>query len=401
MEKQEVTLITDYLRDVIADIIDDTNLNINDWSSNAQADYIIAFLITNRKDVNKYFEPYTDVLEENMYSYYKQIMIRLMITDFYEYQSLIKKRGRQSAGYEKYYDLINTNINNPQKLVNFFIKQGDIEFNRAIVQNYIIYAEETVAFSAQAIKVQMAENNLIRLNKINPFYIFEVWHFFELNHITEAEEIKNEILQSYYDEYDKYIKMVNEDFFDYDFEEFDETVEEFDDDYLIDFEEDIDDAEYIIEEDMNKSIQYTEESETIIGRLTKLHIIQNYLLEGKKKLFDVISYIIGNVYENIIYEKIIYENSIENNLSLLKKDIYNVLDNKGLKEVIELFIKDDDFSMLIINFFIEYNEYFNDYDFEQQRRFIDASPYKVKIKKYNKHYNEENSKVEGLNDEIL
>lgn len=396
MEKQAVTLITDYLRDVIADVIDDSYLKISECSSNDQADYIITFLITNRKDVNKYFEPYTDIFEENMYPYYKQLMIRLMITDFYEYQSLIKKRGRQSASYEKYYDLINDNINNPQKLVNFFMRQSDIGFNRAIVQNYIIYMEETIAFSAQAIKLQMTQNNLIKLNKINPFYICEVWHFFELNHITEAEEIKNEILQSYYDEYDKYIKMAIDDFFDYDFEEEDESLEEIGDGYLIDFDEDIENVESIIELDISENIEYTEEAETMIGRLTKLHIIQNYLIESKKKLFDVISYIIGNVYENIIYE-----NSIGNNLSLLKKDIYNILENVGIKKVIELFIKDDDFSTLIINFFIEYNEYFNDYDFEQQRRFIDASPYKVKIKKYNKYYNEENSKVEGLNDEIL
>lgn len=408
MEKRKVRLLTDYLREIIDDIIDDSYFKVNDSSNYAQIDYIISFLTFNQRETNKYFEPYNDVLSENMYSYYKQLMIRLMITDFYEYQTIIKKRGRQSVNYGEYYEFIHDNLDNPQELIKLFISKRDIDFNRSIVQNYIVYVDENLAFSAQAIKEQIIDNNVAKLNKINPFYICEVWHFFELNKITEAEEIKNEVLQSYYDEYFNYIRTINGDYeivdsyLDEEYDEDDDTAFlEFDenedyDENIIEFDENGDYEESIIEFDEYENSEYTEKSDMIIGRLTKLHIIQNYLTESKKKLFDVISYMIGNVYENIIYEDI-----VGHDLSVLKKEVYKIIDNASIKNIINLFIKDDDFSTLIIDFFIDYNEYFNDYDFQQQRQFIDASPYKVKIKKYNKHYNEENTKVEGLTNEIL
>ena len=400
MEKREIKLLTEYLREIIDDIIDDAYLEVNDNSSNAQIDYIINFLTVNNSENIKYFETYNDALDNNMYNYYKQLMIRLMITDFYEYQTLIKKRGRQSASYERYYEFIHDNFNNPKKLLKFFISKCDIDFNRAIIQNYIVYLDELPAFSAQAIKEQIVSNNLVKLNKINPFYICEVWQFFDLNKITEAEEIKNEVLQSYYDEYFNYIQSVNAEYKMTYSEDLDEEYSEEEEinevPYFLTFDDIEDYEEDLIEFNIEDNNISDEESDTMIGRLTKLHLIQTYLTKSKKKLYDVISYMIGNVYENIIYE-----DSNGNDLTILKQEVFKIIDKTSIKNVIELFITDDDFSTLIINFFVEYNEYFNDYDFQQQRRFIDASPYKVKIKKYNKHYNEENSKVEGLGNEIL
>lgn len=398
MAEKEVSLITDYLRDTVADIVDDFYQKQKNYSSEEQTDYIIDFLTEIHKDDKKYFENYGDFLIEEMYPYYKQLIIRLMITDFYEYQTLIRKRGRQSELMAKHHEFIIKNMDQPDFLVRKFIEKSNMEFNRAIVDNYIIYIEEKPAFCAQAIKEQINNHSLSKLNKINPFYICEVWHFFDLNKITEAEEINNELLQLYYDEYDNYIReqaIPN-------YEDDNEDIEEINDgedtcicfsenspfDETIDYDDDTIN-EMIIGAEVEDSIDEAEE--TLIGRLTKLRILQSFLVEGKKKLWDVISYMIGNVYENIIYEE-----AIEGNLHQLKKEIYTRIDEAELENVIKLFISDDDFSTLVLDFFVEYNEWCDKNEFERKRNFIETSPYKAKIKKYNKHYEEENSKIEGL-----
>lgn len=91
MAEKDISLVTDYLRDIVVDIIDDFYQNQKNYSSEEQIDYIIDFLTTIHKYDKKYFENYSDVLIDNRYTYYKQLIICLMITDFYEYQTLIKK----------------------------------------------------------------------------------------------------------------------------------------------------------------------------------------------------------------------------------------------------------------------------------------------------------------------
>lgn len=386
MENQEVIILSVLLRELMEDILEDlydNETDLSDLSNEEKIDYIIDFLVDYHPDEKKYFNNYKKFIDSEI-SIYKKFIIGFLITDFYEYQTVIKDRGRQSEEFAKYYKLIERNFNNPEYLKNLFMSCKNIEFNRAIVDNYIMFQDENKAFFFQAIKKQIQNKNVKNLNKINPFYIYENGLFLANNKITIAEEITEEIVQAYYDEFSMYIENQATE------------IDDFDDEYSIE-EDDLpnyivnenDEIEFIEDfDDVIEEKELTINEEDIIYRLLKLRIIQKYIQNDNNRLFDVISYIIGNVYENIIFEA----NNFSKEL-LLRHDIYMIINDGSVEEVIKLFINDDDFSTLVLKYFVEYNEYEDIERSVNKREYIEDGGYDVKIKKFNKHYNEENESL--------
>lgn len=383
MENESVLALSIYLREIIEDIIDDlydNDTELRDLSSDEKIDYLINFLVGKHKDDEKYFGNYKKFIGEDILKY-KDIMIRFFITDFYEYQTVITERGRQSDQVFKHYNFITNNFDNPQKIVYYFSSKKNLNFNRAIVNNYIIFQNENRAFFYKAIKRQIENNNIIKLNKINPFYILESSTFLTKNKVIETEVITDEILQSYYDEYAYYMKTQITD--EKDIDEIEDAYDEEEPDYTVNENGEIEftDDEYTTENDNDYSLD-----EDIIYRLLKLRIMQKYISEDNIKLFDVIGYIIGNVYENMIYDA---NNISKNRIESLKNSIYLMINESTSEQLIQLFINDDDFSILILKYFMDYNEYEDMERSKQKRDYIEQSDYLLKVKKLNKHYNEE------------
>lgn len=392
MKNENIMTLSIYLREILEDIIEDLYSDDDELSkleNEEKIEYIIKFLVSKHPDEQKYFKNYKEVISGKTSSY-KKFMIGFLITDFYEIQTVIRDRGRQSEEFNKYYNFITTNFNTPQVIINYFLSCKNMDFNRSIVENYIVFQNENKAFFFKAVKKQMENKNVCNLNKINPFYICETGIFLDNNKLNEFEDIIDEVIQCYYDEFSAYMLKeesdehdieVDIDFYDENEEEPEYTVNE-DDEIIFDESEE----ECIFNLPSEDEIE--EQEEETIYRLLKLRIIQKFISKDNTKLFDAISYIIANVYENMIYDASHFSNEI-----LLRNEIYIIINDSNQQELIELFINDDDFSTLVLKYFIEYNEYQDMDRSKEKREYIELNGYKEKVKKLNKFYNEENNNL--------
>lgn len=395
MSKEIIFSLGSVLREILNDIVNDVYDEDSNLSQEEKTNFIVNFLIKKNVYEKEYFDRYEQIDNSKIY-YYKKLMVGILITDFYEYQTLIKERGRQSSEFTNHYNFIEDNLNNPELIFKYFFANIEPDFNKALIDNYIVYKEENKPFIAKAINRQIDKKNVLKLNKINPYYITGIMSFKNNITITEIDNISDEIMQIYYDEFSKYFAVFQKD-------EVEEEIEiETEDEYTDEIEnmelDDIDSDEieklfynHQNEEYINENkLSMTEED--IITRLTKLRIIQKYIIEGPEKLFNVIGYIIGNVYENILYD-----DNMLSTISLLKEEIYTIIEEKeSPEELINCFIIDDDFSAIVINCFIEYNEYNDKEVFRQKREFIEDNNLQQKVKVLNKFYDEENKNLGDL-----
>ncbi len=299
MSKEMIFSIGSVLREILNDITNDVYDEDSNLTQEEKTNFIVNFLIKKNVYEKDYFDRYEQIDNSKIY-YYKKLMVGILITDFYEYQTLMRERGRQSSEFTNHYNFIENNLNNPELIFKYFFTNIEPDFNKALIDNYIIYNEENKPFIAKAINRQIDNKNVLKLNKINPYYITGIMSFKNNITITEIDNISDEIMQIYYDEFSKYFAVFQKD-------EVEELDEEIDDEYVDEIQnmelDDIDSDEmeelfysHQNEEYMNDNkLSMTEED--IITRLTKLRIIQKYIIEGDEKLLDVIGYIIGNVYE--------------------------------------------------------------------------------------------------------
>lgn len=395
MKKEIIYSVGSVLREILNDIVNDVYDEDSNLSQEEKTNFIVNFLIKKNVYEKDYFDRYEQIDNSKIY-YYKKLMVGILITDFYEYQTIMKERGRQSSEFTNHYNFIENNLNNPELIFKYFFTNIEPDFNKALIDNYIIYNGENKPFIAKAINRQIDKKNVLKLNKINPYYITGIMSFKNNINITEIDNISDEIMQIYYDEFSKYFTVFQKD-------EVEEEIEiETEDEYTDEIEnmelDDIDSDEmgelfysHQNEEYINENkLSMTEED--IITRLTKLRIIQKYIIEGPEKLFDVIGYIIGNVYENILYD-----DNMLSTISLLKEEIYTIIEEKeSAEELINCFIVDDDFSTIVINCFVEYNEYSDKDVFRQKREFIEENNLQQKVKVLNKFYDEENKNFNDL-----
>ena len=393
MSKEMIFSIGSVLREILNDIVNDVYDEDSNLAQEEKNDFIVNFLIKKNVYEKYYFDRYEQIDNSKIY-YYKKIMVGILITDFYEYQTLMKERGRQSSEFTNHYNFIEDNLNNPELIFKYFFTNIEPDFNKALIDNYIIYNGENKPIIAKAINRQIDKKNVLKLNKINPYYITGIMSFKNNITITEIDNISDEIMQIYYDEFSKYFAVFQKDEVEEEAEIEDEDYDEIENIEL----DDIDSGEmeelfysHQNEEYINENkLSMTEED--IITRLTKLRIIQKYIIEGPEKLFDVIGYIIGNVYENILYD-----DNMLSTISLLKEEIYTIIEEKeSAEELINCFIVDDDFSTIVINCFVEYNEYSDKEVFRQKREFIEENNLQQKVKVLNKFYDEENKNFNDL-----
>ena len=393
MSKEMLFSIGSVLREILNDIVNDVYDEDSNLAQEEKTDFIVNFLIKKNVYEKYYFDRYEQIDHSKIY-YYKKLIVGILITDFYEYQTIMKERGRQSSEFTNHYNFIENNLNNPELIFQYFFTNIEPDFNKALIDNYIIYNGENKPFIAKAINRQIDKKNVLKLNKINPYYITGIMSFKNNINITEIDNISDEIMQIYYDEFSKYFAVFEKEEVEEESEIEDEDYDEIENMELDDI--DSDEMEELFyshqnEEYINENkLSMTEED--IITRLTKLRIIQKYIIEGPEKLFDVIGYIIGNVYENILYD-----DNMLSTISLLKEEIYTIIEEKeSAEELINCFIVDDDFSTIVINCFVEYNEYSDKEVFRQKREFIEENNLQQKVKVLNKFYDEENKNFNDL-----
>lgn len=393
MSKEMIFSIGSVLREILNDIVNDVYDEDSNLAQEEKTDFIVNFLIKKNVYEKYYFDRYEQIDNSKIY-YYKKLIVGILITDFYEYQTIMKERGRQSSEFTNHYNFIENNLNKPELIFKYFFTNIEPDFNKALIDNYIIYNDENKPFIAKAINRQIDKKNVLKLNKINPYYITGIMSFKNNINITEIDNISDEIMQIYYDEFSKYFAVFEKEEVEEESEIEDEDYDEIENMELDDI--DSDEMEELFyshqnEEYINENkLSMTEED--IITRLTKLRIIQKYIIEGPEKLFDVIGYIIGNVYENILYD-----DNMLSTISLLKEEIYTIIEEKeSAEELINCFIVDDDFSTIVINCFVEYNEYSDKELFRQKREFIEENNLQQKVKVLNKFYDEENKNFNNL-----
>lgn len=388
-EERLFTLGTN-IRSILNNVIEDIYQSDLDSSIDDKKNDILKFLLTDELD-EEYLHEYL-FNNEIPKSKLKLQMIKALITSFYEYQSLLIDRNRCTSKMLLQFNFIDDNLDNPNKILEKFYSCKDKEFNRALIDCYILYYGENQAFIYKAIRKQMNCKNYKKLNKINEYYMLDAMSFLNNNKVLEIQEINDELVQIYYDEYGLY------------FEKFLKEETEIDDDIIVedvvkeelnleDYEgmdyDEIEELLYSNQKNESEKITHLSISEEdYITRLTKLRIIQTYINNNKTPLRDIISYMIGNVYENITFDI----NTL-NNIGASKEEVYRIIDKEPVEKLIDSFMRDDDFSAGIISYFIEYNDYYDKIRLETSRKMKMDEKCKEKIKKLNKFYEEENKTI--------
>ena len=388
-EERLFTLGTN-IRSILNNVIEDIYQSDLDSSIDDKKNDILKFLLTDELD-EEYLHEYL-FNNEIPKSKLKLQMIKALITSFYEYQSLLIDRNRCTSKMLVHFSFIDDNLDNPNKILEKFYSCKDKEFNRALIDCYILYYGENQAFIYKAIRKQMNCKNYKKLNKINEYYMLDAMSFLNNNKVLEIQEINDELVQIYYDEYGLY------------FEKFLKEETEIDDDIIVedvvmeelnleDYEgmdyDEIEELLYSNQKNESEKITHLSISEEdYITRLTKLRIIQTYINNNKTPLRDIISYMIGNVYENITFDI----NTL-NNIGASKEEVYRIIDKEPVEKLIDSFMRDDDFSAGIISYFIEYNDYYDKIRLETSRKMKMDEKCKEKIKKLNKFYEEENKTI--------
>lgn len=388
-EERLFTLGTN-IRSILNNVIEDIYQSDLDKSVEEKKNDILKFLLTDELD-EEYLHEYL-FNNEIPKSKLKLQMVKDLITSFYEYQSLLIDRNRCTSKMFLHFSFIDDNLDNPNKILEKFYSCKDKEFNRALIDCYILYYGENQTFIYKAIRKQMNCKNYKKLNKINEYYMLDAMSFLNNNQVLEIQEINDELVQIYYDEYGLY------------FEKFLKEETEIDDDIIVedvvkeelnleDYEgmdyDEIEELLYSNQKNESEKITHVSISEEdYITRLTKLRIIQTYINNNKTPLRDIISYMIGNVYENITFDI----NTL-NNIGAAKEEVYRTIDKNPVEELIDLFMRDDDFSAGIISYFVEYNDYYDKIRLETSRKMKMDEKCKEKIKNLNKFYEEENKTI--------
>ena len=225
-----------------------------------------------------------------------------------------------------------------EDIVSGFYNRDD--FIKDMIEDYFSYINRPYIFQSKCKSLIIKNEKIPVLLRLNPFEVLDLYEFIEDDKYTSSEEV----IQTFMDIYEQSLVCLYNDEF-------------------------------------GESDNYSCKDEFLVS------IIFSKLMEkygSKEKFIEVIKYILSNVYETVVTEL-----NGHNNDYRVYINIVRLIESSSIEEVIERFVNNYDFTIEVIDAFLEGNDYLVEGDLIGKRDVFKRVGNVKLLRKLNPYYQEE------------